>query len=1511
MTKVKPKLYLNMSPETVEEGGLVFARNMKIDDDGHLTSDYGYKNISTVVGSTDLLAGRTIVGHIVGLDNKIYLFTQKYLSPGFEYRIFEYDEVRRDIVDTGVRKWTWGGGTIYGCISTNVSGEKILTIGEEKHANASTPLKHINLSNGYYNVADESFYTQAPACPTANLILKNTYVKTIPNGVYVFFIRYRIRKDVYTNWFICSRPIFGGTSEKINTIQGGVQYINLHKDAAKSFVFQLTFPVSTNKDNYDKFQLGFIITHDDAVDARVWKSFSTSGFFTAPTTSQNLIYFDYEDVKEANIDDLLANTYELYNVKNITNFKNKLYISNYKESDFNPDLSSLASGIKLYLEHSGESANSTRNMTYNGTSLNYNYKKGYFDSYGNGSSIKNLFPYSGYVSDFIFDISDLSKVSTKEKENVVTFNLSWDSRANPDVAIVNNVKNNLWHKVIFGQDYDRGAPTDYTDAAQLQRVGLQMLENSGGTWAVYAPLNVDRYYGNHPFYNEGFTFAFGSLGVGNTTNRKVTKFNAYDYLYRKIGTDTNKGWFSIDGGFSKEAMAVAEETLRSEIESRSFFAKCYFRITSGAKVYTIGHSSVMELDNFAGSLMNFNYIQESGGSYVINSDYLTDSYKYYNDGDGGLEILNPAYASSSMDDDFKIDIRNWVYYNIIRSEYFEGIDENGSIILKIDNDLITATSIEVCFKKFDFSVDIESVAEEEIENDKVIVKKIKVSLKTTDYVSLCSVGIKNNLISTSYSSGTIEQKSTLMPYSVYQAYVHFVDSHNIVTNGIPLQRIPSSGTTGPASSDGDVISLRYTNSNGTNDTYKSFFISLVNIGDIVMEGFGWQKSPTDNTFNILHCLELDAMLYNINENITIKIVGSSETTITNAKYYSSGESTPSIAFGNCGFIGWYGSSSDDYKSSKFYIIISRNKNTEELNSLTKASGYIPINSDSGALPDGYYGSWLCLVKKPSFALSSSCYVVGKDVYATKRTATFKLVDFDNYIQIQNSPTYCVRSNYNLNYLSLTEDISDSIFSVGKASSGVKQIAKVINSAILSYIYELRGMYKDFSNKYFRQIDTDNRTEFDNTIRVSNVLSDETFNNAVFKFTAEDYYNVPTDRGIIVSLFSIGSNIYVHTKGSLYKFDANQTIMASDTDIKLQESEPFSAGITQIIDSQYGYGGIDNKEAGCVTFDSYFFYDKYSTHIFAYGGNNQVQLIDASIYKLLKYYSPEACITLHDDINHRVLFMFGEGTHMEVFFTISYNYKSKTFVSIHDLDLANSFAGRTRCFSYSGKRISTTGHFCELFNKDIDLSTTEVIIENLNIRNIYGDATEFSNILIHSIQTSMFNIGVVMFPSNALREVINFVKYIGETVEEYITEEQDYDLILIPKHNNVNPVKSLQIVTDTCLSNIVDTTVDDTVRPDHTLTDHKGFKHEIDSWNTNYFRNILNIDNVYNYPGETDEGGPGQPRVNYRKSDSSIATAHPNSDNHSLVYGKYYVLLFNFKDDVPIKFEEVFINSEKY
>lgn len=1501
--KIKPNLFLNMSPQTTEEGGLAFARNMKLDDDGNLVSDYGYKNITCSVSNDAdpavALNTYNIVGYVVGLDNKIYFFCSTLSGTSWiNSKIIEYDEVA-DTATKLTTNWTYSGGEIDGYVNTNQSGEKILTIAEYLDNGSDIPLKHINLKNvnniGSFANVEQSLYSQAPKCPTANLVLDDTYVKTIPNGVYVFFIRYKIRKDVYTNWFLCSRPIFGGTSEKITTLQGGLSYINLHRDSAKSFVFNLDFCQKANIDYYKEFQLGFIITHDEATDARSWKHFNMNDF----KTSGGTIYFDYEDVEEANIDDLLEITYDIYNVRNVASFKNKLYISNYIESNFNPseispdNVNSLVNKIHLSAAHSGGTDINYRNLTINNTALNFNYNKGYYDETVNHGTIASLITNSNL---FNYDINKLSKTSSKEKEDVLLFDIIWkgsrdEGGYDPDIAIVYNIYNNLYNKVIFGDDYPDEYEFDtYTLIPQLgpiieKGMGIKHVATQGTNLFGYRHNTVE-----HPWYALGFTFAFGSFSsedVGSFYARDgAFAFNSSSEYTQTV--DGVSSWCTRDRGFIDSARDFIDNELKKQVEEQSFWGKAYIEISSGGNTYNIGYNSIMDYDNYAGSF--------------------------------DFDILpNNLFSTETISNSLKNEIKSWIYGVLSNSLYLVGIDESGIPVIRVNGNDIRANSVSIKFKKFDFKVEKEDLTVNEV----VYNKRYRVSMITTDYASVCTFNFKNGIVNIG-STGT-DQASTLMPYSKYQPYIHFVDEHNIITNGVkcgnPIQITA-------ATSNADVISLKYyvDSLSGITTKYKSFFISLVNIGNIVMEGFGYCKDPNSNTTNILQCLEIDAMLYNINDNIIVvdssydpddPLVSTSPGVITtNAKYYSSASNYPTLAFGNCGYISWEGQSSDNYADSKLYIIVVRNKTYENINNLVKSSGYIKFEeagsiSDPVDVPDGYYGSWLSFVKKPSFDLSSSCYVSGNDVYSMDRNTSLALRDFNGYVQVQNSVTYFIRSNYNLNYLSLTEDITDKIFAVGSASSGVKQVAKVINSAILSFIYELKSMYKDFANKYFRRFDSDYKTDFDNTVRVSHVLSDETFNNSIFKFAATDYYNVPTDRGIIVNLFTIGNDIFVHTKDSFYKFDGNHTILANDNDIQLQESEPFENGIVQIFDSEYGYGGLDSKQAGCVTFDSYFFYDKQSNHIFSYGGNAQVQLIDGNIYKLLTYYKPSICRTLHDEANCRVFFEFTSGRNEHYSqtyktFTLSYNYKTKTFVSLHDLSLVNTFASKHKSYSYKSTLLrlfdtENTYIHQETVNEETVNVTTQIditpLVTSMNINKIFGNATtaciiEFGASL-YKKQIAPFGMAVVMFPRENLRETINSVRYIAD-IQQKDPETQSnpvYDVLVNPQVTRDNPVVNFYIITDCCVSSIINTNVNDNARP-NTLLDYKGFKFDMGAWTSNYFRNDINKTDIYDY---------GQKYPN-RDLDA---------DQNSLVYGRYFIITFDFKADTPIKFEELFMNSEKY
>ena len=1624
--KVKPKLYLNGSPQTAEEGSLAFARNMKIDNDGNLVSDYGYENIES-------LQDYNIVGHVVGLDNKIYLFTDKeeqiktgtefittlgnnlryaisttpilaesnniyYFSakvkigdniqvptedkyklsvinsalgtnyddyysfklectsntnyaaieafhnafldkieeivskfttikskdrsvvvkgPDIHYAlishnmeieesllsispitqvriendnrnicnytvidnkteevdvyktintILEYDEIDKTVneLETG---WHYSNGEISGYVSTNITGEKILTIAEYKE-DSNIPLKHINLSY-CSKIDDESLYCQAPICPTANLILKDTYVKTIPNGVYIFFIRYKIRKDVYTNWFLCSRPIYGGCSEKITTFQGGLQYINLHKDSAKSFIFDLTFVQEENKQAYKEFQLGFIITHDEATDARTWKHFDIN---------TKTIYFDYENVEEANIDDLLKVTYELYNVRNVTAFKNKLYISNYKETNFNYNVN-LDNIIDLKVVDNYDSSDSNvPKATLSGYELSYNNDKNakYFDKTTTGTPISKILS----KDNFNYTISNLVKKSEIANGNeVASFTLQWDNNINPDIAFITKVENNLYNNCIFGKSFENTYPS-----SNFENFGIKYLTTTNGL-NKYTPILDNELFNTsvikykNSLYNLGFTFALGSSS--SNINYIIER-----YLFNANTVNTYNRLQAYNNGFHDNVVNSLKELITKEIKNRSFFAKAYIIISSAGNTYKIGYDSIMDSNTYAGTNMNFDIFTLGYNSSIkAAEDYQENSYKYYKD--SNLTLLNPSYFNTSeLNNDFKNNITQWTFDTIKNITKGISVDNGGKRYLILDlsqyggNIRTVVENIQIVFRKVDFKVKVDESKFESNKNFKYI---FNISMDSTDYISNCEFNFNSSLITTAVTKN-YSQIPSLMPFSTYRTYVHFVDNHNIITNGVKLKDITTKGI----QNNNSILSLAYKLNKNYNNYYKSFFISIKNIGDIIIEGFGYKK--LDNT-HILNFLELDALLYNINDNITI--INNKGITITdNAIYYSSGSSSPSLAFGNCGYVSWSNDESDHSKEI-LYIKITRNIDNISENNLIKASGYIPLTKTNDYINviDAYYGSWFCSVTKPDFDLSSSCYVSGRDIYTANRTTNYiGLKDFEGYKNVSPSREYYIRSNFNLNYLSLTEDIVDSIFSVGNISDGFKQVTKVINSATLSYIYELKSMYKDFMNKTFNAYDEDYKTQFDNTIRVSNVLSDETFNNSVFKFDATDYYNIPTDRGIIVSLFAIGNTIYAHTKGSLYKFDATQTIMSTNEDIKLQESEPFDIGLSQVFDSQYGYGGIENKEAGCITFDSYFFYDNKSNHIFDYSGNSQIQLIDGTIYKLLEYYKPNICRTVHDITNKRILFEFelpiSEETRYPII-TLSYNYKSKSFVSIHDITLKNSFTTVNTVYSYNKK-------FIKLFDTTYKIIPQDILFKPFNLYKLYGSASERSYLIFDNLDESPFNIAVIMFPKNYLKEVLNNISYIGNIIENDINNGSGRDEIgLRYAYNKINVlvtkpetiVKAFSVITDICKSNIIRDTIDDTIRP-NSLLDYKGIKYDKGNWNINYFRDNQNIRDVYNYN-------------------------NVESDNLSLIYGKFFILNFNFINEKPIKFEEVFINSEKY
>ena len=382
MGHIIPKLNLNRNPELVDNYGLVCAKNIRLLPDGTIGPDTAEVDIEiqdklnkllnedyNIDNKDETSKEYKIVG-VIPYNTCFYLFviyqpTANNLSTTLSY-IVKYDEKTNDVEQCHCNwnsHYTASRPTkINGLCNVTLRNEIILNIAEyyenENETVDKIPFKSINLA--YSDESDdESIYTFAPNIPITNITFANYYYAQIKTGMYVFYVRYEIKDGVYTNWFLASLPMYSAYFKTYNTIQGYVEGIDVNLDADRGFVLKIDHLFDV--DNIKKFQLGFKASLvDGGVIARSWKTFDIDTEY---------INFDYslEDIEEIDISDLEKPVNQLYNVKNITNFKNKLYFSNYTEEDFNPNLTIPKDYVTITLK---TKKFETRGLVINGTVYN-------------------------------------------------------------------------------------------------------------------------------------------------------------------------------------------------------------------------------------------------------------------------------------------------------------------------------------------------------------------------------------------------------------------------------------------------------------------------------------------------------------------------------------------------------------------------------------------------------------------------------------------------------------------------------------------------------------------------------------------------------------------------------------------------------------------------------------------------------------------------------------------------------------------------------------------------------------------------------------------------------------------------------------------------------------------------------------------------------------------------------------------------------------------------------------
>lgn len=327
--KISQKLNFDSPYENLNEGDLVHAGNIMIDKDT--------ETICNELGLIDYYlhgVNAKIVGHIECNEEFIVFFDNNDI-----YRI----NVKKEIGNNNPVKvninWHWCGGEVFGTYTYNVNNELILCI-SELNPTTDCPLKSINLDKDVdlknYTVDNDELYTElatAPICNFGNVRLVNG--NRIKKGTYVFFIRYWIDDYYNTIWFPIGYPIQLTDLEALTTPKtvfnynagedkgsGKIQdYYSEDDDYTNTNMLITVRMFADTKQNYTKYQLAAIVNGNASTEAVVWNK-KTIGTAVEFTIDNNF--------KTMSIDELTNEPFNFYNVKTLDNYRNRVYLANYK-----------------------------------------------------------------------------------------------------------------------------------------------------------------------------------------------------------------------------------------------------------------------------------------------------------------------------------------------------------------------------------------------------------------------------------------------------------------------------------------------------------------------------------------------------------------------------------------------------------------------------------------------------------------------------------------------------------------------------------------------------------------------------------------------------------------------------------------------------------------------------------------------------------------------------------------------------------------------------------------------------------------------------------------------------------------------------------------------------------------------------------------------------------------------------------------------------------------------------
>ena len=1455
---VVPKLNLNKHPKDCDNLSLVDARNIKISHDESCITNENSIIINTLIQTAiyNIYNSNFLIRGIIPINIGIVLFVQDYNKVKANINkldIFVYNEKTIDKDENIYLAYiglSYHGGKFTGTFTYNIENDLIIAFSEyDCNNNELVPLRTINLGNPDKAGAEDNgdirqVESKLSIIPEVKLpaVINIEYVKgNAYKGWYYLFIRYKINKTDYTQWYSIGYPIYIDVINRNNIVRYifnreafpekkgetieidqlttylidrepwdgyGVGFSDYISDTTD--ICNETFKVAI-KDldvNYNIFQIGIICSSKSYT-----KSYKTFDIDIVKNTI-NYYTLNLKNCEECGSQELIATYYNYFNVKNIINYKNRLYIAGYNENKI--DEEEIINSVKnitvgLYTTVINNSSAENINIREDVTVYKENPNPYQFDEsiYHFNATIE--IPFSKYfccddtdlvdfldsennrINDYAIKAFDLY-ITTANENNVID-----TTRSSGYFAIINiNYKN-----------IDYSKHQIYRIVINNDMSNIKVIDNM----KIALQLGLPYIKTDKDFINRKLATTLIPGEVYNFFIHFVDKYGNFTNGYKIDNTfpqHTNKDGNKVDG--------IVFIIPGNQIEfQQTRLDYIYCSVDKTAKINDI----IIKAPSTSGYIIN-DY--KNPGDHMIRyyADYNFVTKKLSSEIQKEIRPEDYDYVKNKLIDCVKPFLNqnlNYEFYKIFTfnnyaddGEYgFDNyINVNGDSLFKVPFNHIDVNSHKVYHPHFN-NINIPN----NYVGYFISYEKFEKRSKYTGLLTINDFRNTDTIIPISDPDTVIKKDSlNTMSSNTMNFYCDNLDIDDTLELDFDFLRIEGKNVFDYY----DIPNINYYQRNAP-----CGFVTDMN--KVQLQDYSFEKlypmpnykltvanSVKDNRIGVGTCIVIDNK-YDLFVNATER-----KDNDINLYRVSLVKDNPNIYNNN------------NKTLIKFTDVFYNKNNTgiisTGLNGVYTYSGTI-IYADTGVIFNEVNGI---------ITMQNAGYQYYPTTVASGHNKTYENDrPFMCYLQMPIIDTIFHESKCFKNEPKPQSYVTKSATDDDSAQYRTGYMVTPANS--IDLFENRQGSADQFNPKTYSNYREDIKyiDVYNKTIRRSNVIQDESRENSWRKFSLEAYKNITENKGIVTNLVGIGNLILVHTEHSLFMFDLNNELKSIDQNIQLYQPDPFDINYKELFSSELGYGGLQDRRSAIVDQFGYIFYSNDDNNIYRFD-NNQLAIISNDIVEWLIKAKPNNVRFANDIRNNRLLIKFDYDIFRKnengITFTqkrnlvLSYNYKTQNFISTHSYYFRDAYNSKNRVYFINSFRSGNLVY-------DTIYNFTEAFNNYCTYANDYGyaNAVEGFN-----------NSCKLSFIINEEYDIVKFLEYI--TYKLYKVNESVRGDVPFPVKQLDTPYagQMLRVYNDNVTTNDINITVDnESIDPNEHKNIFGNYKKPywyLGNWNFSYLRNMI-------------------------------------------------------------------------